>query len=327
MRLDVSGNAGIGTGTATLSSRLVVNTASGSPFRAQINGSSKLIVSSNGGVSVGSSSTGPSNGLYVSGNVGIGTTAPLYKLQVNGNGFFSNGLNVSGLIYSSSSSGDAISGNSSAASGIGVYGSGYYGVWGSSNGGLAVYGEGTGSTGVGIRGNSVSNIGVWGSTGSSNSYAGYFSGNLYSTQSGLFDGDLFCTNLYESSDGKLKQNINDLTSGLDMIRKLQPKAYEFRQEGSFKALHLPHGRHFGFIAQDVEQVLPILVKERNYHTPLKPTDETGFSNFHKPETKTQGRVADENHEETMKIKAVNYTELIPVLVLAIPEQHQQIEDG
>src|SRR3954467_12898748 len=48
MRIDASGNVGIG--TTTLGSKLVVN-GSSSPFRAQVNSSTKFIVNSNGGVS------------------------------------------------------------------------------------------------------------------------------------------------------------------------------------------------------------------------------------------------------------------------------------
>src|SRR5205085_1346139 len=53
MRIDVNGNVGIGT-TSLGSSKLIVN-GSTSPFQAQVNGSTKLIVNSNVGVSVASS--------------------------------------------------------------------------------------------------------------------------------------------------------------------------------------------------------------------------------------------------------------------------------
>src|SRR5262249_17743025 len=46
--------------------------------------SAKLIVSSNGGVSVGNANIPPTNGLYVSGKVGIGTNTPDVKLHVTG---------------------------------------------------------------------------------------------------------------------------------------------------------------------------------------------------------------------------------------------------
>ena len=76
------------------------------------------------------------------GNVGIGTTTPLYTLDVNG----------------------SIHNNA------GIYGS-------NSTGGTGVYG--TGTSGVGTRGVSTSNYGVYGS--SSSNYAGYFAGSVYTS--------------------------------------------------------------------------------------------------------------------------------------------------
>src|SRR6476469_2886165 len=81
LRIDTLGNVGIG--TTTIGSRLTVNSASGaSPLKVQINASTKLYMSSSGGLSVGSGTAAPFNGLYVSGNVGIGTATPSYKLHV-----------------------------------------------------------------------------------------------------------------------------------------------------------------------------------------------------------------------------------------------------
>src|SRR5439155_6184801 len=64
------------------SSKLVVN-GSSSPFRAQVNGSTKFIVNSNGGVSIGSSTTGPSNGLYVAGTAGFSGTITVDQNHLN----------------------------------------------------------------------------------------------------------------------------------------------------------------------------------------------------------------------------------------------------
>jgi len=84
MRVDTLGRVGIGTISPT--DKLHINSASGvNAFRAQVNSSTKLLVHSGGGVSIGSGSTPPSNGLYVSGNTGIGTIAPKGKLHVKGN--------------------------------------------------------------------------------------------------------------------------------------------------------------------------------------------------------------------------------------------------
>ncbi len=50
------------------------------PFRARVQSSTKLRVHTNGSVSVGTSSAGPENGLYVLGSVGFGTAAPLARV-------------------------------------------------------------------------------------------------------------------------------------------------------------------------------------------------------------------------------------------------------
>src|SRR6476620_3234592 len=77
-------NAGLwGFGTTAPNSKVHINSASGQvPLRVQVNASTKFLVHSGGGVSIGSGSTPPANGLYVSGNVGIGIATPENKLHV-----------------------------------------------------------------------------------------------------------------------------------------------------------------------------------------------------------------------------------------------------
>src|SRR5829696_8475792 len=74
-------NSGLwGFGTTAPNSKVHINSASGqTPLRVQVNASTKFLVHSKGGVSIGSSSTPPVNGLYVSGKAGIGTSSPQDK--------------------------------------------------------------------------------------------------------------------------------------------------------------------------------------------------------------------------------------------------------
>ncbi len=64
--------------------------------------------------------------------------------------------------------------------------------------------------------------------------------------------------VFTSSDQKLKQNIQDFTSAMDIINQLHPKKYDYRQDGNYKLMKLPQGTHYGLIAQDVEKYYPTL---------------------------------------------------------------------
>jgi hypothetical protein len=94
--------------------------------------------------------------------------------------------------------------------------------------------------------------------------------------------------VWTSSDARLKKNIEPLTDAMNIISKLDAKTYEFRKDGKFNSTTLPDGKNYGFLAQDLEKILPEAVTE----VPLV---------FHDGEN---------GHTNTEVYKAVNYTTLI-----------------
>jgi hypothetical protein len=78
-------SASVGIGTTSPNSKLHINgLATEDPLRVQVNGSSKLYVNTNGGTSIGSSTAAPTNGLYVSGYTGLGSSTPgTHRLYVS----------------------------------------------------------------------------------------------------------------------------------------------------------------------------------------------------------------------------------------------------
>ena len=70
------------------------------------------------------------------------------------------------------------------------------------------------------------------------------------------DGVLYASELLLTSDIRLKSNINDLTNGLDVIRKIKPKLYD-------KKCGSGHIKESGVIAQDILEIdeLNYLVSE------------------------------------------------------------------
>lgn len=126
------------------------------------------------------------------------------------------------------------------------------------------------------------------------------------------NGDLnYSGALNNTSDRRLKENIQPLQNGLETIMRLNPTTYNFRGDGEYNGLNLSTGLHYGLIAQEVEMVLPSLVKD-NVHVYSDNSSATGPSD-QAVETKT------------MDYKTMNYTELIPVLIKAVQEQQAEIE--
>ena len=96
------------------------------------------------------------------------------------------------------------------------------------------------------------------------------------------------------SDIRLKKNIQSIENGLATIQKLNATTYHFKTE-AYADMNLPSKLQYGFIAQEIEQVLPALV-EQSTHV-----------------------------DKTKNFKRVNYTGVIPVLVKGMQEQQAIID--
>lgn len=124
--------------------------------------------------------------------------------------------------------------------------------------------------------NSSGNVGI--GTADPGSYKLYVAGNAYTTGS------------WSGSDVRLKKNMKSLEGALSLVRHLQAVKYDWRTD-EFKEKNLDAGRQIGLIAQDVEKIIPELVK----------TDNDGY-------------------------KAISYEKLTAVLVEAVKEQGKRIDD-
>lgn len=97
------------------------------------------------------------------------------------------------------------------------------------------------------------------------------------------------------SDLRLKKDVHDISNGLSILSSLSPKSYFYKEE------HVEHGfpgnMQFGFIAQDVEKVLPWIVNKR-----VAQDDEGSY------------------------YKGIDYRQLIPFLTQAINELRKENEN-
>ncbi|MCA9751444.1 MAG: tail fiber domain-containing protein [Gemmatimonadetes bacterium] len=185
-----------------------------------------------------------------------------------------------------------------------------YGIGGYFTGGyqgLLAYALDTGSNntqhfGAFCRASSADdNYAVYGTADSGqNNYAFYAAGDVAYTGS-----------LLNLSDRSVKRDIRSVDSALDLVLALQPRSYEYRRDDPRLAdVHLPEGRHYGFVAQEVERVAPELVA-RVVQPELRESDPNGTSDPLLPRREYRG---------------IRSAELIPLLVRAIQEQEARIAE-
>lgn len=95
-------------------------------------------------------------------------------------------------------------------------------------------------------------------------------------------------NIYGLSDARMKKDIKSINNALSLVGRLNPVMYYFIDQGQ------PHQRQYGFLAQDLEKILPELVYSRK-------------------------------HADGRESLGINYIALIPFLVSSVQEQADRIE--
>jgi len=103
-------------------------------------------------------------------------------------------------------------------------------------------------------------------------------------------GNVTANGILLTSDARLKTNIEGIEGGLETLLRLRPYSYQ-KRSGFEPEYH--EEREYGFLAQDIREILPELVKEGN---------------------------------DPDKALTVNYTALIPILTKAIQEQQMEIDE-
>jgi hypothetical protein len=312
----------VGIGTSTPTDKLHVNTdtAGQNGLRVQIAGLTKLLVHNNGGLALGLNTTPPSNGLYVNGNVGIGTTSPDNKLHVfkGSAGAITGNVNSPLTVENSTHNYIDVLAPSASERGI-LFGDNLN----ASDGGIIYVGS-TNSLQFRANGNvtrmtlsSIGDLDITGDLDVAGSDVSFGSvetlsdagANTISSNSNFIPSVNGTRSVGTTSNAWLEVhalnyftptplgNIEKLSYGVHEIMQLRPVSFSDDQNPGVKRL--------GLIAKEVQQVLPETVRDWQYSE-----DESKG---------TLSKVA------TAKA-ALEYDAFIPVLIKAMQEQQQTIKN-
>lgn len=229
------------------------------------------------------------------GYLGIGTTSPLFHLHVTGSraseyiAYFQNGNdNGGGLVGYSASTVNGLGAVTDNASGL----AGYAVHLPATGSGWAMWATSNSSDAIGLRA-SIPTTGSW------LGYAGYFAGGI-----GYVNG------LYNLSDTRAKKNVATLNGALDKVMQLRGVSYQYDTESFGKYTGNDTRTYTGFVAQEVERVVPEAVAEKYIVS---------------DGTESKGAIANIEGVERQTVKVVDYVSLVPVLVEAIKEQQLEIQ--
>lgn len=136
------------------------------------------------------------------------------------------------------------------------------------------------------------------SAGTGQKYAGYFVGNVYVSGS-----------ISQASDRAFKNDIQVLSKKeiVSKIMELKPSKYTYVQD---KNMQFEDGLQYGFVAQEMEEVFPDLVKD--IEQPL----------FEEVENEEGEKI--QEMTGTVKYKSVNYIGMIPILTKALQEHEEAL---
>jgi hypothetical protein len=220
------------------------------------------------------------SGIGIQGNASGSEGKGLYG-QGGMTGVFGSGTQYGVQGVATNDGGYGVQGYSGTTAGQGLRG------WSQGSGGYGVVGfnNSTALNGTGVYGSAAA-YGVYGSVSAVTGTAVYGNNNSASGWAGYFNGRVFSTAGYSSSDARLKKDIVNLGYGMAQVSALRPVKFKWKSgEG---------GDQLGLIAQEVEKVLPELV--------------------------------DHGSAQNGGMMSVNYTGIIPVILKGMQEQQKIIAE-
>ena len=127
---------------------------------------------------------------------------------------------------------------------------------------------------------------------------------------GLFQNDLGYTGFFGVvSDRRTKKEIETIQNPLQTIKQLRGVTYFHKiDDPQFNDLGLKPGLNYGFIAQEVEAIVPTFVQEKNV-----------------PHINSTQRFSTERKDSEL-LKTVTYVEMIPLLLEGMKEQQKMIDE-
>lgn len=209
------------------------------------------------------------------------------KARANNGGSNIAGNFSSNTIFNGSSGFANIGLETSAGLGDVNYGLKALAVGGTVNFGVQTHASNTTGTNYGIYASASSQ------GGSATSFAGFFAGDVVRTGTDNF-----------SSDSILKKNVQTLNSVSQIINQLNPVNFDFKVN-DYPQMNLANGLQYGFIAQEVEQILPELVMQTIFP----------------PSYDSLGNIVNQQ----IDYKSVNYQSFIPILTQGFKEQQVLID--